>query len=322
MMFDMIVITEGSNHVCTVPKNTLLSLLSFKLRKKPTKTKMITWDVGNGTLQLYDLNTFKCIHTYNPVPYLRHSLNAIDDKTFALLASSNTGTGFSTVQLFELSNDEIHFIKSYEIQLRNIIILNRDTLVGTTNNIGELNLFNITESRITQSWSAHSKSIANICKFDDNTIITIGRDRTIKTWDVQTKKLWSTIPRPRDLYRPQKVDHRRAIVYHHYNFQVWDIFRGECIKSFTMPFLTDPVACLDYNHMIIQHNGECVVWSIESNMQVDQYDCIFQSKVHWLNDDQFMIFMFSEVRIYNKRDTTPIVRINIKSLNEQQLIVI
>ena len=69
--------------------------------------------------------------------------------------------------------------------LKQFIRLNDNLIVASDNNgnIIELNIDNNDELSVKDIFRAHECPISHICKFDDNKLLSISHDGTVKLWE-------------------------------------------------------------------------------------------------------------------------------------------
>ena len=113
-----------------------------------------------------------------------HAVNVLDGK-YILISYINDNQDKYFVDVYDINKLLLKQTLEVKYDLRQFIRLNDNLIVASDNNgnIIELNIDNNDELSVKDIFRAHECPISQICKFDDNKLLSISHDGTVKLWE-------------------------------------------------------------------------------------------------------------------------------------------
>ena len=113
-----------------------------------------------------------------------NKFNVLDGK-YILISYPNDTYDKHFVDVYDINKLFLKQTLEVKYELIQIIRLNDNLLISSDNNgnILELNIDNNYELSVKDIFRAHECPISQICKFDDNKVLSISHDGTIKLWE-------------------------------------------------------------------------------------------------------------------------------------------
>ena len=113
-----------------------------------------------------------------------HAVNVLDGK-YILISYINDNQDKYFVDVYDINKLFLKQTLEVKYDLRQFIRLNDNLIVASDNNgnIIELNIDNNDELSVKDIFRAHECPISQICKFDDNKLLSISHDGTVKLWE-------------------------------------------------------------------------------------------------------------------------------------------